>query len=192
MVGDGQRIAVPAVAELELALEVSAPQLIWGSPFGQRRAARAVARPAAAPDQAVTVEHRMDGAFSWNPDVPIEPPDQQFADLASAPVRLLGLKPDNQALDRLGQLVGIAYRPPGAIGQSLKAIFLVAIENLVAGLAGYAEIPANLRHGLALQQAGNKKQTFFHHRTRFPRHPHLPPNKSGKCNPCVRYVLSAR
>src|ERR1700688_1738297 len=65
MVGDGQRIAVPAVAELELALEVSAPQLIWGSPFGQRRAARAVARPAAAPDQAVTVEHRMDGAFSW-------------------------------------------------------------------------------------------------------------------------------
>jgi hypothetical protein len=105
MVGDGQRIAVPAVAQFELALEVGAPQIIGGCPFG---AARAVARPAAALDQAVTVEHRMDGAFGWNSDVPIEPPDQQFADLVRAPVRLLGLEPDNQALDRLRQLIGIS------------------------------------------------------------------------------------
>src|SRR5664280_1945088 len=76
MVGDGQRIAVPAVAELELALEVGAPQLIRGDPFGQRRAARAVARPAAALDQAVTIENRMDGAFGRNPDIAIEPPHQ--------------------------------------------------------------------------------------------------------------------
>jgi hypothetical protein len=83
MVGDGQRIAVPPVAEFELALEVGAPQIIGGCPFGQRRTARAVARPAAALDQAVTIENRMDGAFGRNSDVPIEPPDQQFADLAS-------------------------------------------------------------------------------------------------------------
>jgi hypothetical protein len=42
-----------------------------------------VARPAAALDQTVTVENRMDGAFGRNPDVPIEPPDQELADLAS-------------------------------------------------------------------------------------------------------------
>jgi hypothetical protein len=29
----------------------------------ERRAARAMARPAAAPDQAVAIEHRVDGAF---------------------------------------------------------------------------------------------------------------------------------
>jgi hypothetical protein len=32
MVGDGQRIAVPAVAQFELALEVGAPQIIGAAP----------------------------------------------------------------------------------------------------------------------------------------------------------------
>src|SRR6202166_212735 len=117
-----------------------------------------VARPAAALVQAVTVEHRMDGAFGWNPDVPIEPPDQEFADLARPPVRLLGLEPDDQALDLNRQLIGIAHRPPGAIGQGLKAVFLVAVENLVAGLAGYAEIPADVRHRLPVQQPATKRR----------------------------------
>ena len=102
MVGDGQRIAVPAVAELELALEIGAPQVIGRGPFGQRRAARAMARPAAALDQAVAIENRMDGALGGNPDVAVEPPDQEFADLARAPVRLLGLEADDQALDLRG------------------------------------------------------------------------------------------
>src|SRR5712664_4404321 len=86
MVGDGQWIAVPTVAELELALEVGAPQIVGTGALGQRRAARAVARPAAALDQAVTIENRMDGAFGRNPDIPIEPSDQELADLASPPV----------------------------------------------------------------------------------------------------------
>jgi hypothetical protein len=41
----------------------------------------------------------MDGAFGRDSDVPIEPPDQEFADLARSPVRLLGFKADDQALD---------------------------------------------------------------------------------------------
>ena len=190
MVGDGQRVTVPPIAELELALEVGAPQIIGMRALRQRRAARAVARPAAALDQAVAIEHRMDGALGGNPDIAVEPPDQQFADLAGAPVRLLALQPDNQALDLLRELVGVAHRPPGAVAQGLKPVLLVAIENLVAGLAGYAELPADLGHGFPVQQAGDKAKALFHHRTRFPRHPHLPPNKSGKCYPCVRYELS--
>src|SRR5437879_7826090 len=132
MIGDGQRVTIPAVAELELALEVGAPQIVGAGARGQRRAARAVARPAAALDQAMAVEDRMDGAFGGNPDIAIEPPDQQFPDLAGAPVRLLGLEADNQALDLLRELIGIAHRPPGAVAQRLKPVFLVAIENLVA------------------------------------------------------------
>ena len=89
MVGDGQRIAVAAVAELELALEVGAPQIVGRSALGQRRAARTVARPAATLDQAVAVEDRMDGALGRNPDVAVQPADQELADLAGAPVRLL-------------------------------------------------------------------------------------------------------
>ena len=38
----------------------------------------------------------MDGAFGRNPDISVKPPDQEFADLARAPVRLLGLELDNQ------------------------------------------------------------------------------------------------
>ena len=94
MVGDGQRITVSAIAELELALEVGAPQIVGKHALRQRRAARAMARPAAALDQAVAVEHRVDDAFGGNLDVAIEPTHQQLADLAGALVRLLALQPD--------------------------------------------------------------------------------------------------
>src|SRR5687768_8977665 len=59
MIGDGQRVAVPPVSQFELALEVGAPTIVGCGAFGERRAARAVARPAAALDQAVAIEHRM-------------------------------------------------------------------------------------------------------------------------------------
>jgi hypothetical protein len=52
----------------------------------------------------------MDGAFGGNPDIAVEPTDQQLADLACAPVRFVGLQPDNQAFDLLRQLVGVAHR----------------------------------------------------------------------------------
>src|SRR5712671_6550201 len=175
MVCDGQRVAVPPVAELELAFEVGAPQVVGHGALGQRRAARAMARPAAALDQAVAIENRMDGALGRNPDVAVEPPDQEFADLARAPMGLVSLEPDNQALNLLWQLIGIAHWPARPVAQGLKPVRLVAIENLVAGLPRYAEIPAYVRHGLPLQQAGDKAKALFHHRTRRPRHQHLPP-----------------
>ena len=40
MVGDGQRVAVPAIAELELALEVGAPQSLGARPRQRRAVAR--------------------------------------------------------------------------------------------------------------------------------------------------------
>jgi hypothetical protein len=95
-------------------------------------------------------------------------------------VRLLGLEANNQALDLLRELVGIAHRPPRAIAQGSQPVLLVAVINLVAGLAGYAELPADIRHSLPVQQAGDKAKAFFHDRTRFPRHPHLPLAKKRK------------
>src|SRR5580700_8896906 len=156
MVGDGQRITVSAIAELELALEVGTPQIIGKRALRQRRAARAVARPAAALDQAVAVEHRVDGAFGGNLDVAIEPAHQQLADLAGAPVRLLALQSDDQGLDLLRELVGVTDRPPGTVAQGFKPVLPVAVENLVAGLARYAELPADLSHGLPIQKPGDK------------------------------------
>jgi len=132
----------------------------------------------------------MDGAFGRNPDIAIEPPHQELADLARAPVRLLGLEADDQALQLFRKLIGVAHRSARPIAQRRQPMLPVTVENLVAGLAGYAEFPANIRHGLPVQQTGDKAKAFFHHRTRSPRHPHLPQNKSGKCNPCARYKMS--
>ena len=122
----------------------------------------------------------MDGTFGRNPDIAVELPDQQFPDLARAPVRFLALEPDDQALDLSRQLVGAAHRASGAIAQGLKPARLVAIENLLAGLAGDPEFPAYIRHGLPIQQASDKAKAFFHNRTRFPRHPHLTACKKAK------------
>src|SRR3981081_1803205 len=175
MIGRGQWVAVVPIAKRDLALEVGAPEVIRTSAFRERRAARAVARPTAAPDQAVAIEHRVDGAFGRNPDIAVEPPDQQLANLARTPMRLLGLpaetqgrdagppdqqlanlartpmrllglQADNQGLDLGRQLIGVADRPPGAVAQRFEAMLLVAVENLVAGLAGDPEIPADLGH----------------------------------------------
>lgn len=81
MVGDGERVAVAVIAELELAFEVGAPQIVGCRACREGRAPRPVA-PADAGDQAVAVEHGMDGAGRRHPDVARQATDQQFADLA--------------------------------------------------------------------------------------------------------------
>jgi hypothetical protein len=67
-------------------------------------------------------------------------------------------------------LVGVTDRSPGTVAQGFKPVLPVAVENLVAGLARYAELPADFGHGLPIQKPGDKAQALFHHRTRFPRH----------------------
>ncbi|HUJ30772.1 MAG TPA: hypothetical protein VLY23_05790 [Candidatus Acidoferrum sp.] len=71
-----------------------------------------MARPAAAFDQAVAVEHRVNGAFGGSLDVSVEATHQHFADLAGAPVRVLALQPDDQGLELLRGPVGVTYRRP--------------------------------------------------------------------------------
>ena len=63
-------------------------------------------------------------------------------------------------------LLAIPPRPPGPVVQRLKPVLPVTIENLVAGLAGYAEIPAQRRrssitelafHGIYTSRQKNAK-----------------------------------
>ena len=167
-------IAVLAVAELELALEIGAPEIVGR----ERRPTAACRSPGAAAgrslDQAVPVEHGVDRALGRNADVAVQSADQELADLAGTPMRLLPLERDDQALDLRRQLVGIAHRPARTVGQGLETVFLVALEDLVAGLARNAELAADLAHRFAVQQLGDKPQALVHHRTLLPRHPHLP------------------
>jgi len=150
MVGDGERVAVAPVAELELALEVGAPEVVGRGALRQRRARGMVALSAHAFDQAVTVENGVDGAPGWHADVAVEPPHQQLAQLARAPMRLVLLQADDQALHLRRQLVGVAHRPPRAVGQGFQPMLLVTVEDLVAGLARDAEVFAHLTHGVAV------------------------------------------
>src|SRR2546421_10112339 len=70
-------------------------------------------------------------------------------------------------------------------------MLLVAVENLVASLARYAELATQMAHLLAFQQASHKSKALLHHRTLFPRHRQFPPAiAGGNCYPCVRYELS--
>jgi hypothetical protein len=67
-----------------------------------------VAPLAGALDQAVTVEHRRHRAPGRDPHVAGQLAQQQLPDLSGAPMRLGALEIDDQPLDLLGQLVGVA------------------------------------------------------------------------------------
>src|SRR5258705_6069193 len=107
-------------------------------------------------------------------------------------MRLVTLGGDDQALDLPRQVVGGANRPGRRGGQGLEAVLLVALEDLVAGLARNAERATDLAHRFAVQQLSDEPQALVHHRTLLPRHPHLPRKgrKGERCYPCVRYDLS--
>lgn len=77
----------------------------------------------------------VDGALGRYAQVLVQAAKQQLADLARAPVRLLALEGEDQALDLGRQLLGIAHRSARAVAQRLEAVLLVAIEDLIAGLA---------------------------------------------------------
>src|SRR4029077_2223881 len=77
------------------------------------------------------------------------------------------------------QLVGVANRPARTVGQGLETVFLIALEDLVAGLARNAERATDLAHRFAVQQLSDKPQTLVHCRTLLPRHPHLPRKGNG-------------
>ena len=73
-------------------------------------------------DQTVAVEHRMYCTLGRDAHLAGELADQQFPDLPGAPMRLLALELDDQALDLVGQLVGVAHRPPRAVTQCVQPL----------------------------------------------------------------------
>ena len=172
-VADGERVAVAAIGEHELAFVVGAPQVVgWQRP-GQRRALRLVAALAATTDQAMAIEHRVHGADRRGLDVAVQAA-QLLADLRRTPARVLPLELHDQLLDLEGQLVGLPVGPAAAIGQPVEPAILVALEDLVAGLARDIELAAQHRHLLAVEQPGHESQPLVHLVTLLPRHFALP------------------
>jgi hypothetical protein len=62
---------------------------------------------------------------------------------------VLALHVENEILHLKRKLMRVAIPTPASVGESLNATFLITIEDLVAGLARNAELPAEFRHGFA-------------------------------------------
>ena len=86
-VADGERIAIAAIGEHELAFVVGAPQIVGSQRPGQRCALSLVAALAATADQAMAIEHRVHGADGRGRDIAMQPP-QLLADLRRTPARV--------------------------------------------------------------------------------------------------------
>src|ERR1700731_1538041 len=136
----------------------------------------------------MAIEHSMDRAFGRQWDVG-EAAHQPLADFASTPAGMFVLHIQNVILHLKGKLVSVAIGTPASVGQPLHPAFLITIEDLVAGLARNAELPAQIRHRLPSQSPSHELNSFIHDRTLLPRHPLSSPTKRGKCNLCVRYDL---
>ncbi len=154
-VGDGERVAVAAIGEHELALVIRAPQGIGLVGPAERRALRPRAAAAAARDQAVAVEHGVDGADGGAAH-PGPAPPEPLANLRRAPAGILPLERHNQFLDRHRELIGVPVRPPAPVGQPLDAAVFIALVDLVAGLAGDPELRAQRRHLLPVEPTGDE------------------------------------
>src|ERR1700682_1041849 len=103
---------------------------------------------AAALDQSVTIQHRMDSALGRNGNAG-EPANQAFADFSSTPAGVLALHIQDVVLDLERKLVGIALGTPACVSEPLHPPFLIRIEDLVAVLAGDPHLPENSPHRLA-------------------------------------------
>src|SRR6266540_582215 len=172
-VGDGERVAIAFVGEHELALVVGAPQIVGVGRLRQGRALRLVASLAAVADESVPIEHRVHSADGRGRDIAVPPPEL-LPDLRGAPAGPFPLELHDQLLDLKGQLVRLPVGPATAIGQSFKPAILVALEDLVAGLARDIELAAQRRHLLAFQQSRYESKSLIHLVTLLPGHFALP------------------
>ncbi len=91
--------------------------------------------------------------------------------LRAPPVRFLAFGRYDSRFDLCGQLVGVSSGPPGTIREPLQPAFLIALEDLVAGLARDPELPAQPGHALAIFEPNHETYAFVHNRTFLPWHP---------------------
>jgi hypothetical protein len=89
----------------------------------------------AALDQAVTIEHRVDGAFGGDGDAG-ESTNQALADFARTPTGVLPLHVQNVVLYLKRKLIGVAVGTTTAVGQPLNATVRRAAQASAKNLLG--------------------------------------------------------
>src|ERR1700740_271586 len=147
MVGDRQRIAVLTIGEQELTLVIGAPKFMGTLANGEGSPGGSTTHAAAALDQAMTIQHRMDGALGRDRNSG-ESAQEAFANLAGTPARVLALHVQDEVFHLEGKLIRVAVGSSAPVRQPLHPAFLVAVEDLVTGLARDPKLPAEIRHFL--------------------------------------------
>src|ERR1700693_4127899 len=102
--------------------------------------------------QAAAIQHRMNSSFRRDGNTG-EAPQQALTNFASTPAGVLMLYVQDEIFDLERQSAGVAIRTSASVREPLHAAFLVTIEDLIAGLAGDAKLPAKFRHRLPGQPA---------------------------------------
>ncbi len=75
---------------------------------------------------------------------------------SGAPMRLVALEIDDQPLDLLGQLIGVAHRPPRTVAKGISSFGLVAVADLRS--RSWREIP-NSRHTSLMLSPSSRRAT---------------------------------
>ena len=86
-------------------------------------------------DAAFAAKHGMDCAFGRQADIAGKAAQEELSDFTGAPMGLVALEANDEFFDLVGELVGVAHRPAGPVGEGLETVLLVAIEDFVAGFA---------------------------------------------------------
>src|ERR1700750_3006665 len=115
-------------------------------------------------DKTVAIEQRVDGALGWDFYVG-KSSGQALANFASTPAGVLAFQVQDVVLHLKRQLVGVVMRTSASVRQTLHAAVLIAIEDLVTGLAGNAKFLTELRHWLPRSARRHDTQSFIHQRT---------------------------
>jgi hypothetical protein len=72
--------------------------------------------------------------------------DQALANFASTPAGVLLFHIQEKVLHLERRLVGVAIGRPASVGEPVNATFLIAIDDLVAGLTGNPKLSAKFCH----------------------------------------------
>src|SRR5205823_1569964 len=176
-----------AVAELERALEVGAPDRVRLVAAQERRRVRRRGAPRPpGPREPVPLEDRAHRARRGErqPGIALR---QDNHELSGAPCRMLLTGRDQDGHDLIGDRVGVATGGTAPIPQVRAPVGLEAAPPLVAGLPADLVLAAELAHRqLAAQTLDNEPRSFVHRADLLPRHGHLP---AMPCNPSARSAL---
>jgi hypothetical protein len=151
LVGDGERVAIDAVAGPEVPLEVGGPEVVG---LRRRRGDDAgmlvvASTPALLYEAAASEE--IAGGADGGPVQGRLPRPQPGQELGGPSARMLPARGADHGRDVRRDAVGALMRGATAIAQTLAAVLIEAIEPFVAGLAADAVPRAEFDHRIQVQ-----------------------------------------